>query len=288
MFTSENTLQAKEALTRIMGIMKQQPLKEPAVPKFPKGSSIEFRGVTFSYENHTVPAVHNVSFQLPEGATYALVGPSGGGKTTTASLISRFYDVDQGSILIGGADVREIGTEELMRRVSFVFQDSHLFKASLLDNIRAARPEASPKEVEQAVKAACCEGIIQKFPEGLHTVVGTKGVYLSGGECQRIALARAILKDAPIVVLDEATAFADPDNEYQIQKAFEKLVKGKTVLMIAHRLSTVSKADKILVMNRGQVEEAGTHQELLEKQGLYANMWNDYQTSVSWKVGEKL
>lgn len=287
MFTSENTLQAKEALTRIMGIMKQQPLKEPAVPKVPKGSSIEFRGVTFSYENHTIPAVHNVSFQLPEGATYALVGPSGGGKTTTASLISRFYDVDQGSILIGGADVREIGTEELMRRVSFVFQDSHLFKASLLDNIRAARPEASQKEVEQAVKAACCEDIIRKFPEGLHTVVGTKGVYLSGGECQRIALARAILKDAPIVILDEATAFADPDNEYQIQKAFEKLVKGKTVLMIAHRLSTVSKADKILVMNRGQVEEAGTHQELLEKQGLYAKMWNDYQTSVSWKVGEK-
>ncbi len=287
MFTSENTLQAKEALTRVMGIIKQQPLKEPANPKTPKRASVEFKDVTFSYEKDTIPAIKNVSFQMPEGATFALVGPSGGGKSTAASLISRFYDVDRGSILVGGVDVREIGTEELMRKVSFVFQDSHLFKASLLDNIRAARPEASAKEVEKAVKAACCEDIIQKFPEGLHTVVGTKGVYLSGGECQRIALARAVLKDAPIVVLDEATAFADPDNEYQIQKAFETLVKGKTVLMIAHRLSTVSKADKILVMNQGQVEEAGTHKELLEKHGLYAKMWGDYQTSVSWKVGEK-
>ncbi len=287
MFTSEHTLQAKEALARIMGIVNQQPFKEPAKPKHPKDASIEFKDVTFSYEDHTIPAVNHVSFRMPEGAVYALVGPSGGGKTTTASLISRFYDVDQGSILVGGVDVREIGTEELMRRVSFVFQDSHLFKASLLDNIRAARPEASSEEVERAVKAACCEDIIQKFPEGLHTVVGTKGVYLSGGECQRIALARAILKDAPIVVLDEATAFADPDNEYQIQKAFETLVKGKTVLMIAHRLSTVCKADQILVMSQGQVAEAGTHDELLEMQGLYAKMWKDYQTSVSWKVGEK-
>lgn len=287
MWTSENTMQSREALNRIMEIIKEKPLSEPDSPKIPEGDSVEFRDVTFSYKKESVPALKNVSFQIQEGSTVALVGPSGGGKTTAASLIPRFYDVDGGSITVGGVDVREIGTEELMSRISFVFQDSHLFKASLLENIQAARPEATVEEVEKAVKAARCEDIVNKLPQGLHTVIGTKGVYLSGGECQRIALARAVLKDAPIVLLDEATAFADPDNEYQIQKAFETLVKGKTVLMIAHRLSTVCRADQILVINRGEVEERGKHEELVEQHGLYAKMWQDYQTSAAWKVGDK-
>ena len=216
-----------------------------------------------------------------------MVGASGSGKTTLVSLIPRFFDVDQGSICIGGVDVRDIGTKELMKQVSFVFQDSHLFKDSLLNNIRAAKPEADKEEVMRALKAARCEDIIEKMPQGLDTVVGTKGVYLSGGEMQRIALARAILKDAPIVLLDEATAFADPDNEYLIQQAFEKLVEGKTVIMIAHRLSTVCRARRIFVMEEGRVAEQGSHDELLKARGLYARMWKDYQTSVEWKVGGK-
>jgi ATP-binding cassette subfamily B protein len=286
MWTSENTLKAKEALNRVMGIINHETLKEPINPKVPGNASVEFKDVTFSYEKENVPAIKGVSFQIKEGNTVALVGPSGGGKSTVASLLSRFYDVDKGAILVGGEDVREIGTEELMKNISFVFQDSHLFKDTLLRNIQAAKPGASTQEVERAIKAARCEDIINKFPQGLNTQVGSKGIYLSGGECQRIALARAVLKDAPIIVLDEATAFADPDNEYQIQKAFETLVKGKTVLMIAHRLSTICRADQILLMNHGAIEEAGTHEELLNKKGLYATMWNDYQTSASWKVGE--
>lgn len=285
MWTSENTLKAKEALNRVMGIINQEPLKEPIDPKVPDNASVEFKDVTFSYEKENVPAIKGVSFRIQEGNTVALVGPSGGGKSTVASLLSRFYDVNKGAILVGGVDVREIGTEALMKNISFVFQDSHLFKDTLLRNIQAAKPGASIEEVERAVKAARCEDIINKFPQGLNTQVGSKGIYLSGGECQRIALARAVLKDAPIIVLDEATAFADPDNEYQIQKAFETLVKGKTVLMIAHRLSTICRADQILLMNHGEIEEAGTHEELLNKKGLYAAMWKDYQTSVSWKVG---
>jgi ATP-binding cassette subfamily B protein len=287
MWTSENTLKAKDALNRVMVIMEEPPLKEPEHGGIPKDSSVEFKNVTFSYEKGKEAALQNVSFQIPQGSTVAIVGPSGGGKTTAASLIPRFYDVDSGSICVGGVDIREMNTEKLMEKISFVFQDSHLFKDTILNNIRAARPEATKKEVEQAVKAACCQDIIDKFPDGYETVVGTKGVYLSGGECQRIAIARAVLKNAPIVLLDEATAFADPDNEYQIQKAFETLVKGKTVLMIAHRLSTVRGADRILVMNQGRIEEEGSHEELIQKQGLYAAMWKDYQTSVSWKVGEK-
>lgn len=287
MWSSENTMIANDAMKRLMSILHEEPLAEPqkARARIPGDSSIAFDDVTFSYDKKGAPALSHVSFQIPEGGTVAMVGPSGGGKTTAASLIPRFFDVDSGSIRIGGVDVREMETEELMRRVSFVFQDSHLFKASLLDNIRAARPEATEKEVRRAVKAARCEDIIEKLPDGLNTVVGTRGVYLSGGECQRIALARAVLKDAPIVLLDEATAFADPDNEFLIQQAFEKLVKGKTVLMIAHRLSTVCRADRILVMSGGKIAESGTHRELLEKNGLYARMWEDYQTSISWKVG---
>ena len=216
-----------------------------------------------------------------------LVGPSGGGKSTAAALIPRFWDAESGSIRIGGVDVREMESGDLMRRVAFVFQDTKLFKVSLLENIRMARPDAGREEVEAAARAAQCADILEKLPQGLDTVVGTKGVYLSGGEAQRIALARAILKDAPIIVMDEATAFADPQNEALIQKAFGELTRGKTVLMIAHRLTTVRNADSILVLEKGKLKEQGNHEELLEKGGLYAEMWKDYQQAARWKVGKE-
>ena len=209
------------------------------------------------------------------------------GKTTAASLIPRFWDVDEGRVTVGGVDVREMDGAALMEQVAFVFQDTRLFKKSLLENIRAARPEATREQVLAAARAAQCGDILDKLPEGLDTVVGARGVYLSGGEAQRIALARAILKDAPIVVLDEATAFADPENEHQIQRAFETLVRGKTVLMIAHRLSTVQNADQILVLSEGKIAQRGTHRELLAAGGLYADMWEDYQRSARWKVGKE-
>ena len=287
MWTSENTMAANDALERILNVIREKPLSEPAAPRKPENHRIEIKDVSFSYNKDGVNALEHVSLTVPQGATTAIVGASGSGKTTLVSLIPRFFDVDQGSICIGGVDVREMETKELMKRVSFVFQDSHLFKDSLMNNIRAAKPEADKEEVMGAVKAARCEDIIKKMPQGLDTVVGTKGVYLSGGEMQRIALARAILKDAPIVLLDEATAFADPDNEYLIQLAFEKLVEGKTVIMIAHRLSTVCRAHRIFVMEKGRVAEQGSHDELLKARGLYAKMWKDYQTSAEWKVGGK-
>ena len=224
---------------------------------------------------------------VPSGATVALVGPSGGGKTTAASLVPRFWDASAGRVLVGGVDVRSIPQAELMERVAFVFQNDKLFKQSLLDNIRAARPEATREEVEAAAHAAQCDDIVAKLPQGLDTVVGARGVYLSGGECQRIALARAILKDAPIVVLDEATAFADPENEALIQRALGVLCAGKTVLMIAHRLSTVAGADAIYVLDGGRLAEQGTHAELVEAGGLYARMWADYRTSAQWRIGKE-
>lgn len=288
MWTSENTMAAKDAMNRVLKILKEEPLSEPPAPKKPKDYTIQFQDVTFSYRKGGIAALDKVSLTVPQGATVAVVGASGSGKTTLVSLIPRFFDVNGGSITIGGADVREIGTEELMKMVSFVFQDCHLFKDTLLNNIRAARPQAAEAEVRRALEAARCEDIIEKMPQGLHTVVGTKGVYLSGGEVQRIALARAILKDAPIVLLDEATAFADPDNEYLIQQGFEKLVEGKTVIMIAHRLSTVCRADRIFVMEKGHIAEEGSHNALLASGGLYARMWEDYQRSVEWKVGGKV
>ena len=260
-------------------------MEEPKMQKRPANAAVTFEHVTFTYPGANRPALADVSFSVRPGQVTALVGPSGGGKTTAASLIPRFWDADCGSVSVGGVDVREMDTEELMGQVAFVFQDTRLFKESILENIRAARPEASREEVLSAAHAAQCDDILEKLPHGLDTVVGTKGVYLSGGEQQRIALARAILKDAPIVVLDEATAFADPENEHQIQKAFEVLTKNKTVLMIAHRLSTVQDADNILVLSDGKIAEQGSHESLLAKQGVYAAMWEDYQRSARWKVG---
>lgn len=287
LWSSDQTMRAQDAMRRIKAIINEEALKETESPQSPPNNTISFEDVSFTYQGAENPAVNHISFVVPEGKTVALVGPSGGGKSTVASLILRFWDTEQGAVKIGGVDVRNIQSSELLKLVGFVFQDNHLFKTTLLDNIRAARPEATDDQIQAAVKAAMCQDIIDKMPNGLQTVIGTKGVYLSGGEQQRIALARAILKDAPIIVLDEATAFADPQNEHQIQKGFETLMKGKTVVMIAHRLSTVKNADKIIVLEEGEIKEQGTHNELLAKNGLYAKMWADYQSSVEWKVGKE-
>ena len=287
MFASSGIMLAGTALGRIRMVMEAPELKAPERPRAPQGSRVEFRDVSFTYDGAETPALSHVSFTVEPGQTVALVGPSGGGKTTAASLIPRFWDVDSGSVTVGGADVRKLDSAALMGQVAFVFQDTRLFKESLLENIRAARPDASREEVLAAAHAAQCDDILEKLPQGLDTVVGARGVYLSGGEQQRIALARAILKDAPIVVLDEATAFADPENEHQIQKAFETLTRNKTVLMIAHRLSTVQNADSIIVLNEGKIVEQGSHSALLEKNGVYAAMWADYQRSAQWKVGKE-
>ena len=287
MYMSEAVMEADEAIGRLDEILSQQPMPEPETQKRPADAAVAFDHVTFTYPGADRPALEDVSFSVQPGEVVALVGPSGGGKTTAASLIPRFWDVDSGNVTVGGADVRELDSAALMGQVAFVFQDTRLFKESLLENIRAARPDASREEVLAAAHAAQCDDILEKLPQELDTVVGARGVYLSGGEQQRIALARAILKDAPIVVLDEATAFADPENEHQIQKAFETLTRNKTVLMIAHRLSTVQNADNIIVLNEGKIAEQGSHSALLEKNGVYAAMWADYQRSAQWKVGKE-
>lgn len=284
MYASQATMEADEAVRKLDEIMSVQPLKEEPHPQKANGTDVRFQDVTFTYPGSEAKVLSHVDFRVSTGKTTALVGPSGGGKTTAASLIPRFFDVQEGAVLVGGVDVRKMSTEDLMEKVAFVFQDTHLFKNSLLENIRAARPNATKKQVLDAAHAAQCDDILEKMPQGLDTVIGTKGVYLSGGEQQRIALARAILKDAPIVILDEATAFADPENEMLIQKAFETLTKGKTVLMIAHRLSTIQNADQILVLAEGQIAERGTHEELLTKNNIYAAMWKDYQTSAQWRI----
>ena len=285
MYMSEAVMEADEAVGRLDEILGQKPMEEPDVQKYPTNAAVSFEHVTFTYPGTDRQALFDVSFSVRPGQVTALVGPSGGGKTTAASLIPRFWDADSGTVSIGGVNVREMDSEDLMKQVAFVFQDTRLFKESLLENIRASRPDASREEVLAAAHAAQCDDILKKLPQGLDTVVGTKGVYLSGGEQQRIALARAILKDAPVGVLDEATAFADPENEHQIQKAFEVLTKNKTVLMIAHRLSTVQNADSILVLCDGKIAEQGSHEELLAKHGIYASMWEDYQRSARWRVG---
>ena len=287
MYMSEAVMEADEAVVRLDEILTQKPMEEPNTMKRPANADISFNHVTFTYPGTDCPALDDVSFTVRPGQVTALVGPSGGGKTTAASLIPRFWDTDSGTVSIGGVNVREMNTEDLMKQAAFVFQDTRLFKESLLENIRAARPTASRDEVLSAAHAAQCDDILEKLPQGLDTVVGTKGIYLSGGEQQRIALARAILKDAPIVVLDEATAFADPENEHQIQKAFEALTKNKTVLMIAHRLSTIQDADSIIVLSGGKVVEQGSHESLLALHGVYAAMWEDYRRSAQWKVGKE-
>ena len=285
MYMSEAVMEADEAVGRLDEILSQKPMENTGVQKRPANAAVSFDHVTFTYPGADRPALSDVSFAVRPGQVTALVGPSGGGKTTAASLIPRFWDADSGAVSIGGVNVKEMDTEDLMKQTAFVFQDTRLFKESLLENIRAARPDASREEVLSAAHAAQCDDILEKLPHGLDTVVGAGGVYLSGGEQQRIALARAILKDAPIVVLDEATAFADPENEHQIQKAFEALIKNKTVLMIAHRLSTVQDADHIIVLSGGKIAEQGSHESLLAQHGVYAAMWEDYQRSARWKVG---
>ena len=284
MFAASGMMMAGTALGRISMVMDAPELKIPKCPKAPQGSRIEFQDVSFAYDGAEMPALDQVSFTVEPGQTVALVGPSGGGKTTAASLIPRFWDVSSGAVKVGGVDVRDMDPHVLMDQIAFVFQNSRLFKASILENVRAAKPNASREEVLAALTAAQCGDILEKLPQGMDTMIGTEGTYLSGGEQQRIALARAILKDAPIVVLDEATAFADPENEVLIQKAFAQLTKDRTVIMIAHRLSTVVGADKILVLDQGRVAEQGTHQELTAAGGLYARMWTDYNQAIQWKI----
>ncbi|EEG30041.1 ABC transporter, ATP-binding protein [[Clostridium] methylpentosum DSM 5476] len=286
MFQSENAMIVDDAIQRIDSVLNLAPLSEPENPATPKDSSIAVEDVSFSYDGNKA-ALRHISLSIQPGQVVAFVGPSGGGKTTLASLISRFFDPQQGRIRIGGVDLRNISKQTLMNTVSFVFQDSKLIKASILDNVRMGRPQASREEVLAALKSAQCTDILEKLPDGVDTVIGTKGVYLSGGEQQRLAIARVMLKDTPIVILDEATAFADPDNESRVQAAFNELSKGKTVLLIAHRLSTVAHADRIFVLKDGQIAESGSFRELSEATGVFSSMWKDYQTSVQWKVAKE-
>ncbi len=286
MHMSENKMLVQDAITRIDSVLNEPSLSEAAKAQHPKDNSVEFKNVTFSYDG-TKNALSDISLKIGAGQTVAFVGPSGGGKSTLASIAARFFDPQSGSVLIGGVDVKNIAKEELMNTVSFVFQNSKLIKASILDNVRLGKPNATEAEVMSALRSAQCMDIIDKFPQGVNTVIGTKGVYLSGGEAQRIAVARAMLKDAPIIILDEATAFADPDNETKVQAAFNALAKGRTVIMIAHRLSTVTNADRIFVLRGGQIEESGTFDELSTSDGLFGKMWTDYRQSVQWKVSKE-
>ncbi|MDI9470211.1 MAG: ABC transporter ATP-binding protein [Bacillota bacterium] len=284
MFAASGLMLASTALERIDQVMNAPQLTVTKAPRLPRDNSVEFRNVSFHYEGSELPALDRLSFLVEAGQTVALVGPSGGGKTTAASLIPRFWDVTAGTLAVGGVDVKEIDPDVLMDQVAFVFQNSRLFKASVLENVRAARPGATRAEVQAALDAARCADILEKLPQGMDSLLGSEGTWLSGGERQRIALARAILKDAPIVVLDEATAFADPENEVLIQKAFAALARGRTVIMIAHRLSTVVSCDRIFVLDAGRLVESGSHQDLLRAEGLYARMWADYRQALAWRI----
>ena len=283
MFQSENAMIVADSLSRIDSVLNLDPLSEPREPKSPKDSSVELKNISFSYDGKK-DVLKDISLTIPAGATVAFVGPSGGGKTTLANIISRFFDPKSGSVSIGGVDVKDISKEELMNTVSFVFQNSHLVKDSVFENVRMGKQDATREEVMDALEKAQCMDIIEKLPQGVDTVIGTKGVYLSGGEQQRIAIARVMLKNSPVIILDEATAFADPDNESRVQAAFSNLSKNKTVIMIAHRLSTVADVDKIYVLADGRIAESGSGASLIEEKGLFSKMWNDYQTSVKWKV----
>lgn len=285
MFQSENTMLVTDSLKRIDSILNLKPL-ETTDTKTPTDNSVVLKSVSYSY-NENKKAIDNVSLSIKPNETVAFVGPSGGGKTTLANLISRFFDADEGEVLIGNINVKNINKTVLMNTVSFVFQNSRLIKGTILDNVKMARPDAANDEVVQAIHKAQCDDIIKKFPEGINTVIGTHGTYLSGGEQQRISIARAILKNAPILILDEATAFADPDNEAKVQQAISELAKNKTVIMIAHRLSTIANADKIYVLEGGRIAESGTNDELVAKDGIYAKMMKNYVSSVNWKVSKE-
>ena len=284
MYSSEDGFKVDDALGRIDELMAMEPLPEPTEPRMPEDMTVRFENVTFSYPGNQVPAVDSLCLTMRPGTVTALVGPSGSGKSTVASLACRFWDPQSGSISIGGVDLRDVGSANVAKLESYVFQSNSLIKGTLLDNVRLGRPDATPEQVADALREAQCDDIVSKLPDGLDTVIGPGGVYLSGGEVQRVAIARAILKDSPIVILDEATAFADPENEYLVQRAFERLAERRTVLVIAHRLTTVRDADCICVVDGGRVREIGTHSELMMENGEYRRMWDDYQRSLAWKV----
>lgn len=285
MFMSENNMIVSDALQRIDGILAIKPLSEPSAPQTPKDNSVTFENVTFAYEGADRNAIDGITLDVKAGETVALVGPSGGGKTTAAGLVARFWDTASGAVKVGGVNVKDIDRQTLNDTVAYVFQDSKLLKTSIFENVRMGRPSATREEVLAALHNAQCDDILNKFPHGVDTVIGSKGVYLSGGEQQRIAIARVMLKNAPVLVLDEATAFADPENEAAVQRAFERLANGRTVIMIAHRLTTVQNADKIYVLKDGKIAEEGTHVQLMSEKGIYSDMYEEYRTSVAWKVG---
>ncbi len=285
MFASENSMLAQDALNRIESITKREVVKYPQTSKQIKNYDIKFNNVSFTYPDTNVEVLHDINLNIKSGTTVAFVGKSGGGKSTLVSLIPRFYDVTKGSIEIGGVDVKDMNEKDLMDKISFVFQDNKLLKKSLYENIKMGF-DVDKNDVLDALHKAQCDDIIAKFSTGLDTKIGTEGVYLSGGETQRMTLARAIVKNAPILLLDEATAYADSDNEYLMQKAILELSKNKTTIMIAHRLSTIVNVDCIYVVDDGKIIESGTHKELIANGGLYAEMWSQYRQSVDWKVGE--